>query len=259
MIHWNVNPDLLHIGFFRLRWYSLMFMASFYCGFLIMNKIYKREGRSEKDLNDIFVYVFIGTLVGARLGHCLFYEPGYYLSHPFEILKVWRGGLASHGAAVGILTAIYVYIRTRKGLTYLWVVDRVVITVALSGFFIRLGNLFNSEIIGKPTDLPWSFVFVRVDALPRHPTQLYEAFAYLLVFFLLWRLYEKFGPKCDGLLFGTFLVTVFAARFLIEFVKKNQEAFEAGMVLNMGQLLSIPLILLGIILLVRSLKIVRAT
>ncbi len=251
MITWDVDPDLIQIGFFRLRWYSLLFMAAFYGGFIIMRKIYAREGRSEKDLNDIFVYVFIGTLVGARLGHCLFYEPGYYLSNPLEILKVWRGGLASHGAAIGILTAIYIYVRTRKGLTYLWVVDRVVITVALSGFFIRLGNLFNSEIIGKPTDVPWSFVFTRVDALPRHPSQLYEAFAYLLIFFLLWRLYQKYAPDCNGLLFGAFLVTVFSARFLIEFVKENQTAFEAGLPLNLGQLLSIPLILAGVVLLAR--------
>ena len=253
VIHWNVSPDIFSIGPFTIRWYGLLFALSFIVGFQIMIKIFKKEGRSEDDLNDLIWYMILGTVIGARLGHCLFYNPKYYLANPVEILMVWKGGLASHGAAIGILTAIYFFIKKKKEYSFLWVMDRVVITVALAGFFIRMGNLFNSEIIGKPTDLPWAFVFELVDNTPRHPAQLYEAIAYLIIFFCLIVYYYKKNTKFKaGNIFGYFLVSVFTFRFLVEFVKEDQTYFEKGMALNMGQLLSIPLIILGIYLLLRK-------
>jgi len=200
----------------------------------------------------------IGTVVGARLGHCLFYEPSYYLSHPVEILKVWEGGLASHGAAIGIIITILIFGRIKK-LSFFWVMDRVVIVVALSGLFIRLGNLMNSEIFGHITSLPWGFIFHRaehpLDLDPRHPTQLYEGLSYLIIFlFLWWFYYKKNGKPIPGMIFGMFLIMVFGMRFLIEFAKEPQETFERSMTLNLGQLLSIPLILAGAILIWHALK-----
>ncbi len=256
MITWDVSPEILSIGPIQIRWYGLLFAASFLIGFQIMTKIFAKENKSQKDLNDLLWYMIIGTIVGARLGHCLFYNPEYYLSNPLEILKTWKGGLASHGAAIGIVSAMYLYSKRKVGQSFLWVMDRVVITVALAGFFIRTGNLMNSEIIGIPTDVPWAFVFVNAyvpdPMIPRHPAQLYEALSYLAIFVLLFSIYKKsFKELKDGYLFGIFLVLIFASRFIIEFFKENQEAFEQGMALNMGQLLSIPLILWGLYLLFR--------
>lgn len=193
----------------------------------------------------------IGTIVGARLGHCFFYEPEYYLARPLEILKVWHGGLASHGAAIGILLALWLFVRKEKK-PYLWIIDRVVIVVALAGTMIRLGNLMNSEIYGVETTLPWGFVFLRNgETAPKHPTQIYEALAYLITFGVLMRIYWKnLGKQKPGLLFGLFLIFVFGFRFLVEYIKEDQVGFEAGMKLNMGQWLSIPLVLAGIALLV---------
>lgn len=217
--------------------------------------IFNKEKKSEQDLNDLVWVMILGTVLGARIGHCLFYNPSYYLRHPEEILQIWKGGLASHGAAIGIMIAIYFYVRKRKDMTYLWIFDRIVITVALAGFFIRMGNLFNSEIIGKPTNSSWGFVFTSVDMIPRHPAQLYESIAYLFIFFFLfWFYFKKEGKFKQGLIFGLFLVLVFSFRFFVEFFKENQSSFEAGMFLNMGQLLSIPLVLLGIYLLFRKEK-----
>jgi prolipoprotein diacylglyceryl transferase len=198
--------------------------------------------------------------LGARLGHCFFYDPEYYLSNPLKILAVWEGGLASHGAAFGILFGLWLYARQKADQSYLWVVDRIVIVVALGGCFIRLGNLMNSEIVGSPTDLPWAFVFHNAGSLapmerlvPRHPSQLYESISCLVLFFMLYAIYLKkkaFIP--EGRLLGIFLIYVFGLRFFYEFIKENQVAFEEGMTLNMGQLLSIPLVLAGIWLLYRS-------
>ncbi|OGU64463.1 MAG: prolipoprotein diacylglyceryl transferase [Stygiobacter sp. RIFOXYC12_FULL_38_8] len=247
VIYWDVSPDIFSIGPVTIRWYGLLFAASFIVGYQLMMVIFNKEGRSEKDLNDLVWYMVIGTVAGARLGHCLFYSPEYYLSHPLEILMVWKGGLASHGAAIAIPLSLYLYIRSRKGFTFLWIMDRVVITVALSGFFIRMGNLFNSEIFGKPTDVPWAFVFSIVDGQPRHPTQIYEALAYLMIFILLLVMYLRSQGKIrEGKLFGIFLILVFGFRFFVEFIKENQSQFEEGLILNMGQLLSIPLVLMGI-------------
>ena len=193
--------------------------------------------------------MIVGAIVGARLGHCLFYRPDYYLANPLEIIAFWKGfrGLASHGGAVGILFALYIFSRRHPNQPYLWLVDKVVGPTALGGFFIRMGNFMNSEILGVPTEGPWGVVFTRIDPFPRHPAQLYEAFSYLLIFFFLFGLYRKKGPDLPrGLLTGLFLALVFGARFLIEFVKERHAAFEAGLPLSMGQLLSIPVVLVGV-------------
>jgi len=225
-----------------------------------MQGIFKNENKPENDLNDLIWFMILGTIIGARLGHCLFYNPEYYLSNPFEILKIWKGGLASHGAAVGILIAIYFYSKKKKDQSFLWVMDRIVIGVALAAFFIRMGNLFNSEIVGIPTNLPWGFVFLNASGLteaeriiPRHPTQIYEALVYLITFFILFFSYKKTKGKFNnGYLFGIFLICIFGFRIFVEFLKENQETFEDGMFLNMGQLLSIPLVIYGVYLLIKS-------
>ncbi len=252
MIIWDVSPEIFSIGPFAVRWYGLLFASSFLMGFFIIQWVFKQENKPEKDLDELLFYMIIGTLLGARLGHCIFYAPVYYFSSPVRILKVWEGGLASHGGAIGIFLALYIYARRKPDQEYLWLLDRIAIIVALSGFFIRLGNLFNSEIIGKPASVAWAFIFTRVDMIPRHPSQLYESLAYLLIFFLLIKIYLiKQDKTTPGLLLGTFLVNVFTFRFFVEFLKENQSGFEAGMPINMGQILSIPLILFGIIILIR--------
>lgn len=255
MFEWNVSPEIIKLGPFSLRWYGLLFAGAFLISFQIMTKIYQTEGKSEKDLNDGLWAVILGTVIGARLGHCLFYNPIYYLSNPLEILQIWKGGLASHGAAIGILTAIYFYTKKRKDISYLWMMDRLVIVVALSGMMIRIGNLFNSEIIGKPTNANWGVIFSQVDNIPRHPAQLYEAVFYLLTFLVLYYLYKtRINQLCSGFIFGLFLIMVFGFRFLIEFLKEDQTYFEAYLPLNMGQLLSIPLVLVGCWLIFRKPK-----
>ena len=253
MIYWDVSPEIFSIGPITIRWYGLLFAMSFIVGYQIMMVIFKRENRSEHDLNDLVWYMILGTVIGARLGHCFFYNPDYYLAHPLEIIQVWKGGLASHGAAIGILTALYLFVSKKKNFSFLWIVDRIVITVALSGFFIRMGNLFNSEIIGKPTNGKWGVVFVSVDNIPRHPAQFYESVAYLLIFIFLLSLYFKLNAKFkNGLLTGLFLILIFGFRFFVEFFKEIQSMFEQSMFLNMGQLLSIPFVIIGIFLLIRK-------
>ncbi len=255
-MEWNVSPEIFTIGMFSLRWYSLMFIISFLLGYYIIQKIYKAENLPETYMDALFYYAFAATIIGARLGHCLFYAPDYYFANPLEILKVWEGGLASHGAAIAFLIAIYIYVQRREGLRYLWVLDRVVIVVALAAFFIRIGNFFNSEILGKATDVPWAVKFVRLNEggmVPRHPTQLYEAFAYLLIFLLLYKLYQAHkGKISDGYFLGLFLVLLFGVRFFIEYYKEVQEPWESGLLLNMGQTLSIPLVAVGAYLIYRS-------
>lgn len=260
-ITWDVSPEIFSIpletnlvGGLSIRWYGLLFAMSFIFGYIIMKKIFTNEGLGEKVLDQLSTYMLVATIVGARLGHCLFYEPSYYLSHPLEILKVWEGGLASHGAAVGIFIGLYIFARTNKK-PVLWIFDRIAIVVALSGFFIRSGNLMNSEIFGDITTMPWGFIFVRYfdTALaidPRHPTQIYEALSYLAIFIFLYRFYWKSkGKTNNGEIFGYFMILLFGVRFLIEFIKVPQVGFEETMFLNMGQILSIPLILTGFIML----------
>lgn len=260
-IVWDVNPNLIQldqvpvIGQLTVRYYGVLFAAAFVLGYLLFMKIFKIEGISVEVLDRLTLYMVIGTIVGARLGHVFFYQPDYYLSHPHEILYIWHGGLASHGAAIGILAALYLFVRKEKK-PYLWILDRIVIAVALAGFFIRMGNLMNSEIYGVQTDLPWGFIFVRAnEVVPKHPTQIYEALAYLIIFYILYRIYFKTkGRFKPGLLFGLFLLLVFSARFLIEFIKEVQVPFEQNMALNMGQWLSLPFIILGVVLLYRAHK-----
>jgi phosphatidylglycerol:prolipoprotein diacylglycerol transferase len=251
IIPWNVDPEIFRIGNFAIRWYGLLFASGFVFGYFIMKKIFANEGFSDATLDRLTVYMAVGTIVGARLGHCFFYEPSYYLAHPVEILKVWHGGLASHGAAIGILIALWLFARKEKK-PFIWAIDRVVIVVALAGALIRLGNLMNSEIYGVETTLPWGFVFLRNgETVPKHPTQIYESLAYLITFGVLMRVYWKNkGKQKPGLLFGLFLIMVFGFRFFVEYIKEDQVAFEAAMKLNMGQLLSIPLVLAGIAILI---------
>lgn len=248
MIEWSVQPEIFSLGPISIRYYSLAFVISFLLGYYIMTRMFKEGKMPDEYVEDLFLYVFAGTIIGARLGHCLFYDPIGYLQNPLEILKVWKGGLASHGAAVGILTAVWLFAKKRKKISYLWTLDRLVVNVALAGCFIRLGNLFNSEILGKEADVPWAFIFTRIDNIPRHPTQIYEAIAYLASFAILYGLYQKMKPKIpEGYLFGLFLMLIFSARFFIEFFKENQIGWESQIPLglNMGQLLSIPLVIAG--------------
>ena len=247
IVPWDVNPEIFRIGSFAVRWYGLLFASSFLFGYILMKKIFNNENLSDSTLDRLTIYMAIGVIAGARLGHCLFYEPGYYLSHPVEILMIWRGGLASHGAAIGILTAIWLFVRKEKK-EYVWMLDRIAIVVALSGFFIRMGNLMNSEIYGVETTLPWGFVFLRNgETAPKHPTQIYEALTYLLIFFLLHRIYWKNkGRHIQGTLISLAMILIFTSRFFIEFLKEDQVGFEASMKLNMGQLLSIPFVILGL-------------
>lgn len=246
-ITWDVSPEIIDTEYFSIRWYGLLFALGFLLGQQILIYIFKQEGKPERDVETLTVFMVLSTIVGARLGHCLFYEPDYYLENPLKILKIWEGGLASHGATIGILFALWLYARKKKDQSYLWVVDRIVITVALAGGLIRLGNLMNSEIIGKPTDVPWAFVFTAVDQQPRHPAQLYEAISCFILFgFLFWLWSRRKAKTPEGSLLGIFLIYIFGLRFVYEFLKENQVDFENNMALNMGQWLSIPAVLGGI-------------
>ncbi len=248
VIPWDVNPEIFRIGSFAVRWYGLLFASAFLFSYIVMDKIFKNENLDEAVLDRLTIYMALGVIIGARLGHCLFYEPGYYFKHPLEILMIWHGGLASHGAAIGILLALWLFSRKEKR-SYWWILDRIAIVVALSGFFIRMGNLMNSEIYGVETTLPWGFVFLRNhEVVPKHPTQIYEALVYLAIFVLLYRLYwSKKGEHLQGLLISLLCILLFTARFFIEFLKEDQVAFEATMKLNMGQWLSIPFVILGFV------------
>lgn len=265
-ISWNVDPVIFHIGSFGLRWYSLGFLLAFILGYIILDRIYKKEKVDTKYLDSLVIYMFLAVLIGARLGHCLFYEPNYYLTseHWLEIIlpiNIKTGqftgyeGLASHGAAIGILLALWLYYR-KYHMNVCWILDRLVIVVALGGSFIRLGNLFNSEIYGVETSLPWGFIYERNNEIvPKHPTQLYESISYMILFLVCIIIYhKKKGQLRTGSMFGWWLIALFTIRLLIEFVKEEQVAFEQGMILNMGQLLSIPFIILGIIMVILSRK-----
>lgn len=255
---WEVSPEITRLfGVFPLRYYSLLFAGGLMLGYLVVKNIYKKEGLPMEQLDKLAFYVFIATILGARLGHCLFYEPEYYLRHPLEMIlpfQITNGdfkftgfqGLASHGGILGVFIAIYLFSRKTK-IHFFKILDMVSIGGALTGAFIRLGNLMNSEIIGLPTGSNYGFIFKSVDNIPRHPAQLYESIAYFLIFILLFILYKiPTYKKKTGLIFGIFFTLLFIARFLIEFVKENQVNFEDDMAINMGQALSIPFILLGV-------------
>jgi prolipoprotein diacylglyceryl transferase len=252
-ISWNMDPELVRLGPLRVRFYGVLFALGFVIGYRIMISIFRREDRPVRDLDQMLIYMILGTIIGARLGHCFFYEPSYYLSHPFEIVKFWQGGLASHGGLIGIVTSLWLYTRRHPDQPPLWLFDRVAIPTALGGTCIRLGNFFNSEIVGDPSDLPWAVIFRRVDDVPRHPAQLYESVSYLVIFVVLYTVYRKSRPvPRPGLLLGLFFTCMFSARFLVEFVKMRQAAYSQDLPLSVGQMLSLPLILAGVALLVRA-------
>lgn len=261
-IVWSPDETIFHIGSFAVRWYGMCWLIGLVLGYLLMHRLYKDEKIPDEKFDPLFFYIFISVLVGARLGHCLFYEPAYFLGswdHFVEMFLPMRHmadgswkfigyqGLASHGGVIGMLIAIWLYVRRYK--VGLWtVLDNMGICSGITAMCIRMGNLMNSEIIGKVTDVPWAFIFTKVDPYPRHPGQLYEALSYLLIFIIIYAIYRHRGPKSigTGFYFGLCLTLVFTARFLIEFTKDIQEPFEAGMALDMGQLLSIPFIVIGI-------------
>ena len=255
-IHWNVDPEIFKIWIFSIRYYGLFFASGFLIGYYIYEKMMKSEGVNPQWVDSLFFYLIIATVVGSRLGHVFFYSWDYYSQNPSEILKVWHGGLASHGGAIGIVVAMFLYSKLVTKRTMLWAFDRVVVPIALVTAFIRFGNLMNSEIYGNVTTMPWGVIFERNgETLAKHPTQIYEALSYLVSFGILTYLYWKTSSKNrPGLILGAFFVLMFSARFIVEFIKEDQEAFEAGMALNMGQWLSIPFILCGLFLIYRAMK-----
>lgn len=252
-IVWNIDPEVFSFGPFHVRWYGLFFALGFFLGYEIMAQIYRRERRNVENLSDLLLYLIIGTVVGARLGHVFLYQPGYYLTRPWEILMIWEGGLASHGGFAGVMIALYLYLKKHRDMSFLRLADRLVIPCLLAATMIRIGNFFNSEILGTPSNVPWAVVFARVDNVPRHPAMLYEALAYLVVFCALYMAYWRTAIiQHAGRVLGISLATAFVARFLIEFVKENQVQFENQMLFNMGQLLSIPFIVAGLYLIYAS-------
>lgn len=267
-ITWTASPDIISGHLATVRWYGLMFAIGFWAGYEVVWREFRHEGAPERWVASLFFYVIVATVVGARLGHVFFYDWDYYSRHLSEIPKIWEGGLASHGGVIGILIAIWLYSRWVTKRSMLWTLDRLVVPVGLVAALIRLGNLFNHEIYGGPTSLPWGFRFVDnvnewmqgappVFTVPCHPTQLYEALCYLLVFGLcMWMYWKRNDQERPGLIFGVFMLGIFLARFVIEYVKNVQEPWEIAMRarlgLDMGQLLSIPFIVLGIWLIVRA-------
>lgn len=247
-ITWNVSPVFFSLGPVSVRWYGLMFAIGFMCGYYIVARMFRHEGVPESWLGTLLIYLVVSTVIGARLGHVFFYEWGYYSQHPADILKVWEGGLASHGATIGIFLALCLFSWLVAKKPCSWTIDKIVVPIALVGGLVRLGNLFNSEIYGGPTSLPWGFIFIRDgQTLPAHPTQIYEALCYFALFGLLMYLYwKRNAEERPWLLTGVFFIWTFGTRFLIEYIKNPQEAWEADMVLNMGQILSIPFVLIGL-------------
>jgi prolipoprotein diacylglyceryl transferase len=257
-IHWNPDPEIINVFGFSIRYYGLLFVTGLILCIYILGWIYKRENIPSENLEKLTIYGMIGIIAGARLGHCLFYEPSYYLSHPLEMILpitfpssggvkfTGYQGLASHGGVLGLLIALYFYSRKTKH-SMIDTIDLIAVVSGLSFGFIRLGNFMNSEIIGMPTTKPWGVIFERVDNIPRHPAQLYEAISYFIIFAAMMILYKKRRDRLqNGFFFGLGSVLFFTSRFLIEFVKEDQVGFEEGMTLNMGQILSIPFILIGI-------------
>jgi len=264
-INWNPNPIVFQLNIpdaipfiggnvLAPRWYGVLFALAIVVGYWIMGKVFKREKKDPEIMDNMLVYMVLGTIIGARVGHCLFYEPAYYLSHPISILKIWEGGLASHGAGIGILFSFYLFSRKYK-MDFFWIMDRMAMLIALSGLFIRTGNLINSEICGKPTDLSFGFIFEALgEDFARHPSQLYEAAGYSVIFVILLLLYVYTNAgNLRGMLVGLGLVLVFGFRIAIEFTKEVQVDFEKGMILDMGQWLSVPFVLGGIALIYYSL------
>ena len=260
-ITWNPNLEAFHIGWFSLRWYSLCWLIGLAIAYFVVKRLYKEQKIKDELFDPLFIYSFLGILIGARLGHCIFYQPDYFLTSAKGFVEMllpihflpdggWKmtgyAGLASHGGTAGLMLALWLYTKHTK--LSLWtVLDNIAIATGTTACFIRLGNLMNSEIIGKATDVPWAFIFEKVDALPRHPGQLYEAIAYALLFVIMWALHKKWPEKIGtGWYFGFCLTYIFTFRFLIEYTKEVQEAFEATLPIDMGQILSIPFIIVGV-------------
>ena len=266
------DPDLVafQLGPITVRWYGLMWIIGLALAYLVVKRLYKEQKIKDEYFDPLFIYCFFGILIGARLGHCIFYQPEDFLTSWKGIVEMvlpihfmadgsWKvvgyAGLASHGGTLGLMIALWLYVRKTK-LSIWMVLDNIAIATGITACFIRLGNLMNSEIIGKITDVPWAFIFEKVDAVPRHPGQLYEAIAYALLFFIMWALHKKMPEKIStGWYFGFCLTYIFASRFLIEYTKEIQEAFEATLPLDMGQILSIPFIIIGVYCMIRAKKV----
>ncbi len=264
-ITWTAHPAI-YSGFVEIRWYGLFFAIGFAFGYYLIGKMFKHEGKPEAWLDTLLLYLVVATVVGARLGHCLFYQWDYYSQHPLDILMVWEGGLASHGGTIGIIIAMWIFSRRVSHESLVWILDRLVVPVAFVACLIRTGNLMNHEIYGHATDVPWAFRFILnipqweagaepIFSAPSHPTQIYEALTYLLLFVLLmfmyWRCHSERRP---GLLLGVFFIGTFLSRIFVEFVKNDQVAFEADMMFNMGQWLSVPFVIAGVWLIVHALR-----
>ena len=274
-ITWNPDAEMIRIGGFAVRWYSMCWLVGLALAYFLVRKLYKEQKVKDGLFDPLFIYCFIGILLGARLGHCIFYEPEYWLSSPQHVFEIfvpirfmpdgsWKftgyEGLASHGGTIGLTVALIIYwLRVRKHGLGIWqILDNIAIATPITACFIRLGNLINSEIIGKVTDVPWAFIFERVDMSPRHPGQLYEAIAYAIFFPIGWYLYRKHPERVGtGFFFGLCLVLIFTFRFFIEYTKDIQVAKEAAMTLNIGQMLSIPFVLIGLYCMWRSFKTVK--
>lgn len=260
-ILWNPDLEIFRIGNFAIRWYSTCWLIGLALAYFIVKWLYKDQKVKDAYFDPLFMYCFLGILIGARLGHCLFYQPEYFLSSWTHVVEMflpihqmadgsWKftgyEGLASHGGTIGLMVALYLYYR-KTGMNLWHVLDDIAIATPITACFIRLGNLMNSEIIGTPTNVPWAFIFERVDMMPRHPGQLYEAIAYFFFFFVMLHFYKRTSKKVGtGFYFGLCLTLIFTFRFFIEYTKDIQVDFESGMIFNMGQLLSIPFIILGI-------------
>jgi phosphatidylglycerol:prolipoprotein diacylglycerol transferase len=264
-LYWANEPVFFSIAFgdnsFSVRYYGVFFMLAFLFGFLYMKRICKIEKHSTENLDSILNYMLIGTIIGARLGHCLFYDPRFFLENPLEILYIWKGGLASHGGVTGIIVSLYFYSRKHPTEPLIWLFDRLAIPSAFGAFLIRMGNFFNSEIVGDPTTVPWAIVFESPEngmiegGIPRHPSMLYEAIPYLLIFFILGYIYRIYTTKLPrGLTLGLMLILIFITRFFVEFTKTRQESFVINSPFKMGQFLSIPFIVVGVILVIIALK-----
>lgn len=264
-IDWNVDPAIFSLGDFEVRYYSLSWIIAFMLATWLFSKMVKKEGLDPKLNDSAFMYAFISTIIGARIGHCLFYEPDYYIAHPFEILNLRQGGLASHGAAFGLLVGLWLFSQKNK-VKYIWTLDHIVTLIPLSGAMIRFGNLMNSEIYGNPTGSDFGVRFIEnlsswragaepIYSLPSHPTQIYEAAMYIVIFIILYALYHRgITDKFPGFIFAIFLILLFGGRLIIEFIKLPQVDFEQAMSFNMGQWLSVPFVLLGVVILSLSLK-----
>ena len=269
-IVWNPDLEAFNLGPITVRWYGLMWIIGLALAYLVVKRLYKEQKIKDELFDPLFIYCFFGILIGARLGHCIFYQPGDFLTSWKGIIEMllpihfmadgsWKvvgyAGLASHGGTLGLMIALWLYVR-KTNLSIWTVLDNIAIATGITACFIRLGNLMNSEIIGKITDVPWAFIFEKVDAAPRHPGQLYEAIAYAILFFIMWALHKKMPEKIStGWYFGFCLTYIFTFRFLIEYTKEIQEAFEATLPLDMGQILSIPFIIIGVYCMIRAKKV----